>query len=452
MKITPEGLKKSLQTELVPFSKNVLMNGTGKQVQARIQRNPDPVLVHLAQTDEREYARMIRNNIAIGTAKRNADNIVLDPGYSIVKGRGGKSKKSAKVLKEFAEAFVKRIKGFDGVVRKKALEAIYYGWRPFEGIYDYKFRHKGETKWVPKLLIEKMPEDFRFTTGRELVYYKSFSNPVLFDLEGADKGKFFVCTYDSINNPYGESKLSGAWLADYARSRFFEYFSLGMQRSMGLVKATEGVSGVGAASKSVETVQAELQEILDVLNSHNILINKSGWMVELLNDISFSEGWLGAISFLDSALSNYISVGSLSYAQGEFSSRSQSTVHADSAKMQGRTDAIQIDAFFTDMIRTVIDLNYADVDDADYPELVSNLRLEADIKVVEAMARMGAKIDLDIVASQHRISLATADTKNVSEQPGRTAGKPETARVGAKEENGKAEEESREERDRSDEN
>lgn len=439
-----------LYKEQVRINKQVVnLYGTSVNKEVQIFRNPDPVLMYLANSDESEFRKMERNNTSISTARKNIDSLILEKGYSIKRGPGSKNKKPAKLLKEFIESALRSAHMFN-LVRKLALDFIYWGWRPFEVVYRTDFKFKGQSRWAPYKIIEKVPEMFRFTLDRNLVYLDEMNNSILYDINGKDAAKFAIFTFDSINNPYGKARYSDVWLLDHVKQRFLELFSIGMQRSFGVIKASEMASAPGA--KSADNIVGEIEDIIEYLNSNNVLVSKSGWTLEILSDIKFSEGWVQAIEYLDRNISSAVAIGSLSYEQGAFSSRSQASVHSDSSKRDAVVSAIQADDNFTKFIRTVCDLNFADIDPDDYPSFSSRITEDVDIKLVEAMANMGAPIDLDYYAEFHNVKLADENTKNASIPPGRGPGKPETARTTSKEKEIKADEEARSERDRSDEN
>ena len=286
--------KKRLQNEVVPFSDEVFQLGG-----IPIVDNPDPILRFMARQNEEFYRTMERSELAIYAAKQHRVSALLSEGSEVIEGPSGS--KRALMLKDFTIQFLKRIPMWT-TVQEKMLDAIYWGWRPLEVFWDFEMQFKGRRFWGINSIREKMPEDFRFTEDRILVFVGDqlgTNEFIAFD-RPEDQYHWLICSAGSTNNPYGDALYKNVWLIWYIKNRFMQMWSQGMERSLGVLKAKEEFSfNSPDRAKSVGELATELQEITKRLSQNNILIERAGWTLDFITDIEFSEGWQHPLAYCD---------------------------------------------------------------------------------------------------------------------------------------------------------
>lgn len=418
----PKSERKFLTKELSSFSQDQVY---------RIKRtslisNPDPVLSYLAMQDEQAYRIMERNNSAVGSSRFRRDSNVLSDGSSIVVGSSGS--RAAKMLRDFTISYFKNIHMWP-TVERKIQDALYVGWRPMEIIYESDFRWKRSNYWVPSTFREKNQEGFKFTAERNLARQNSINGDYEIYESDLDKLKWLVCTYGSLDNPYGNGIYQRVWLTHFARDQFFEMFTQGMQRSMGMMKLKEGFKGMtedvaGLDSSNPQEVMTsitgEIQSILTVLNSHNVLIERGGWTIDFLNNVSFADGWIKAIEYIDRQLHLMIATENLSWQDTENGSRANGVVGAQSSQKTAREDARVRDSWITDLIiRRTAELNFGEIDPEDLPHFMSHVRMPLDINIVKSAYDMEFPLDGEEVARRLYLPIATEETKTKIQSQGK---------------------------------
>lgn len=411
--------RKFLEKELIPFGSSITRNISP----SGIFGNPDPVLLYLANNDERAYRIMERNDSAVKSGRQNRDNKILSQGSSIQIGRS--KSRAAKMLHDFTIQWFKRIK-YLNQVRIRSLDAMYHGWRPLENTYS-EFSFKGKTYIVPTTIREKDQENFRYTQDRNLAHYDRYKGEyVIFDSRIA-KLKWFCPFYGSTNNPYGTGIYQSAFLIHFAKDKFFEMFTQGMQRSMGTLKAKQtGFGGMvaPAASRATEdvinpketmnNVVNDIRQIMDVFNSQNILVEKAGWSLEFLTNISFTDGWIKALDYVDKQITLIVASEILSFQEGKFGSRSQSVVHDESGNKTSMVDGTWFDETWNDsFIIPVLEYNHGEIDPDDAPQQVSNCRIPLTLADCKTALEMGMDLNRDEIARRFNLPIADEDTENV---------------------------------------
>jgi hypothetical protein len=438
---------KHIRKEVVPFSNSMgmLLNGTA------IIGNPDPVLMYLARRGEEAYRIMERNEPkAIFAARQNRDGKLLSGGSEILVGEGKTEK--AKRIHAFVVAAFRRIEQWPAV-EARMLDAIYWGWRPMELVWDTGFRFKRKTYWAIARIIDKYPEQFRFTIDRELVWVDPQTGEHIIYNRPGDELKWMICTYGSVDNPYGDGLYKRVWLLQYAKSRFFEMFAKGMERSMGIVSISHGFNRPAGPAEvamikdnrppgeAMEAITDDIRDAIDYFNVHNIWLQVGGYRMELLTDVAFSEGWVGAMNYIDDAMSLAVATESLSFQEAQYGSRAQSVVHDRSGMRTAITDARFRDNWINEqLIRKLVETNYGDVDPGDMPKFRSKVRREVSLDQIKTFVDMGGETDADKVALEFSIPPVEDDTENVLKAVELTPG-PETKEPGSAEEEVEDEEE-----------
>lgn len=419
----PAKEKKFLQKELIPFSSGL----TRQYSNLGLTSNPDPVLLYLACNDERAYRIMERNDPAVGSGREKRDNNLFSQGTSIRRGAG--KGRASKMLQEFTISWFRRIRNLTEVKRKVA-DGLYHGWRPLENTFE-AIDFKGKTYMIPTIIREKDQEHFRFTPQRDIAYFdRNTGNYLIFD-NPISRLKWFKSSFGSLNNPYGKGIYQSAFLVHFARDKFFEMFAQGMQRSMGVIKAKQNglanLSGPAASRASEDIMNAEavmqsvvtdIQDILEVFNSQNILLERAGWTIDFLNNVQFADGWIKALEYVDKQITLVVATESLSFQEGKFGSRAQAVMHSESGNKTAMVDGSWFDEQFNDMlIVPVLNYNFGEIDPEDYPKQVSHCRIPVSLDDIKKAYDMGLPLDADEIARRFNLPIATEDTENILKLP-----------------------------------
>ena len=375
-----------LAKEIRPFG------DVGMQVAGiKLLNNPDPVLQYLAFKDEELWRTMERSEMAIFNAKQHRIATTVSAGSVVEPGDSGSPR--AEELKDFTVAFLKRIPNWT-TVQAKMLEAIFWGWRPMEVLWDFNFDHKGTTYWGVKTVREHMPELFKFTEDRDLAYVgNGMDQPVIFN-KPQDRFRWMVCTANSTAVPYGEALLKNLWLAYYVKSRFTQMWAQGMERSLGVVKAVQQQALEGDQT-SMAQIKRELSGVLDLLSANNVLVQKAGWILELVSDVEFSEAWQHPLEYLDKQMTLGITAETLTMSVDKAGgSRALGNTQRESLTDLAKMDAKQEEGWVNDqLIRPALELNFGTIAEEDIPKWKSKVHSKLEVETVEAAFQWGAPID-----------------------------------------------------------
>lgn len=393
-----------LKNEVVPFATSDTRNGSVAWVE-----NPDPVLAYVAMKGEEEYRVMERAEPAIRSAKAKRFNTLMSFGSEI---QAGNATKDARELKDWSVAFFKRIQNFS-TVRKLSLDAVTWGWRPMECLWDFDFKIKGKSFWGVKKIYEKKPEAFRFTPDRDLLYVGNRrADPILFN-RWEDKLHWMVCTSGSTDNPYGEAIYRAIWLIYFVKQRFLQMWAQGMARSLGTLKfkqtADPGAQLLGeGAGKSISEIAWELRDVLRTLNEKGVLIERFGWTLELLCDIEFAEGWDKPLKYCDEVMTLALTGETLSMRLGDTGSRAAAQVHRDGLLDFCKDDAKTEESWWNDgLLHPALKLNFGeDIPDELLPHFRSKIHQKIDMQNAQTLFNMGAPIDGERLAQETGVPLA----------------------------------------------
>jgi len=402
-----------LQKEIAPFSRDDMqINGVA------VVSNPDPVLQYLQVSDESHYRMMERSELAISSSIQKRVGTIISAGSDVQLGKSGSEK--AKKYKDFAVALLKAIPDWS-TVQEKALESIFWGWRPMEVILDPNFSFKGESKWGIKEILEKMPEEFKFTVGRDLVYVgDGFNDPILFN-RPEDKLHWWICTSGSTNNPYGEALLRKVWFIWYIKNRFMQMFSTGMERSNGVIMAKQQINLESVSKQAtMADLVGELEDVLSLFSNNNILVQRAGWELEFMGDIEFSEGWKYPLNYCDELIRNGIIGGSLTMQVGDVGSRAAADVHESGTVGIARKDAKVLEGWINDgLIHPYLEVNYGEIEDEDLPKWRSKISNPVNIENAHVLYQLGAPIDGIKLAAEAGVPLVLDPTDDdlVLEKP-----------------------------------
>ena len=398
---------KRLSREIVPFSSTDLIMGKVPYVS-----NPDPVLQYVALKDESEYPLMERAEPAIGSAKRKRMNTLFSFGTEV---QAGNNSKEALDLKDFAVHLLKNIHKWR-TVQRLMYDAIFWGWRPLEAMWQFDLKWRGKPYWAPKEIHEKKNHHFRFTPERELVYVgNGTSDPVVFN-RWEDDYHWLVCTAGSTDNPYGEALYRSIWLIYYVKQQFFQLWAQGMKRSVGVIQAKQTVDATSAlmgaaAAKSVEEIASDLRQVLRYLDQKNVLVSKYGWVLEMLTDVEFSEAWKQPIDYCDEIITIAITGETLSMRLGDVGSRAAAQVHRDGLIDYCKSDAGEIENFVNDELLTpALTLNFGDIPLDLLPKYRSKIHQVVDVEKASKLYNMGLPVDGERLAAEAGVPIALDDS------------------------------------------
>ena len=396
----------TLKKEVVPFTRTTALHRGLAWVE-----NPDPILRNLAATgDESTYRMMVRSEPVLYAEIEKRCDTLLAPGWKLIPGES----KSETAMRNwrFAKAFLRKTKGLETVLRRM-LDARYWGWRPMERTWSTDETFEGSPAWFVTSIKEKYPEDFRFTKDRELAWIRdSFSDPQIMN-KPLDHLKWWTLSSGSTDNPYGNAILMELWLIWYIKSRYTESWSIGMNRSMGILKASESLEGADkvtgepgiSSGKTFAEAQAELMEIINHLNTNNVLIQKDGWVIDFLNNVAFAEGWKEPLQYSDNLMAMAISTEPGAMRSGSIGSRSALETTRKSLVDRAKEDGKWQEDQLGEHIRLGIEVNFGLQEDEDLPSFLFKLGRRAEMEEIQQLANMGAPVDLREVAKDRHIPI-----------------------------------------------
>lgn len=398
---------KRLQKEVVPFGPWEILQGKVPYVS-----NPDPILAYVALKDEEEYQTMERAEPQVFACKKKRLNTLFSYGTEIAPANNSKD---ALDLKDLA---VHMLKGIDrwNTVQRLMMDGVFWGWRPLECMYRFDLDWRGKPYWAPKVIHEKKPQQFRFTPNRELVYVgKGLQNPIVFN-RWEDELHWLICTSGSTDNPYGEALYRSIWLIYHVKNQAFQKWMQGMGRSVGLVKAKQ-TANIGAvidgsdAAKTISEIANEVRTVLQEMDQKGVLIEKSGWTLDVLSDIEFSEGWKMPVSYCDELINIAMTGETLSMKLGDVGSRAAAQVHRDGLMDYCKGDAYALSEWVNDeLIAPFLTLAFGDIPLDLMPKFQSKIHQEANVDRANVLFNMGAPIDGERLAAETGVPLALDDS------------------------------------------
>lgn len=374
--------------------------------------NPDPVLAHLATRGEEEYRVMERSEPAVSSAKGQRVHTLLSAGSIVEAGPSGT--RDAEDLKDWSIHFLKAIPKWPTVLRKM-LDAVYYGWQPIHLVWTPTFTWRGRsTYWGLARALEKPQELFRFTHDRHLVHVGNgiTDEPTVFR-SPAQQMRWLVCTAGSLDSPYGDALFKQVWLIWYIKNRFLEMWATGMGRSLGILKAQEQmpagtglesflptVAGDGGDRKSLPEVAREVWDVLQLMSSNQVLVQRAGWVFEYLTNTHYAEGWRHPLEYCDELIRLAITHESLTLKVGDVGSKAAAETHRKGLIDLAKSDAKELEGWVNDgLLRRAIEWNFGTVDEDDLPRWRTKLGRSIDPERVSALHGAGVEVDWKAVAA-----------------------------------------------------
>lgn len=404
--VSPRPLTDVAKERLSLLSKEILPFGGVAMRSLGMVSNPDPVIAYLSQRGEDTYRIMERSETSISAARQHVDTTILEAGSEVVVGESGSPQ--AEKLRDFAVDFLKRVPRWTEV-QERMLDAVYWGWRPFELLWSPQTARDGEARWFCTAMIEKDPSRFRFTTDRELVLFHTDYRAEPQVLNRPDDWiHWMTCTSGSIDNPYGSAIYQKTWLLWYAKQRFFQLWAQGMERSQGII--TVKSTGAGDLTKTYDEawdeVRTEVQAAIRILRDANVLVSMPGWELGLLSDVKFSEGWQGIVDYCDREMSTSVAGETLSFKEAEFGTRAQGTVHESAGSRVARLRSRKLEGWVNDeLFARAFALNFGEVDPSDMPKWRSKLGRSMDMDVAKFILTNGGKLDGNRIAADGNVPL-----------------------------------------------
>lgn len=386
-------LPAALTKDVSPSVGGVLWPATGAGANSSTTfPRTDPVLVVLSQGNEQEYERMMRTSWAIGGAIQQRTTGLMAHGDQVIQGVS-RSPASA-LLRDFLRAFIDSIPRFY-TLRRQVLKSLYYGWMPIELQWSNEdFRFKGRPRAGIADAKARKPWHYHITTGGDLALNSGLGTGYVYD-QPDDQGRFMIARALDTESPYGESYLRSFWMLYFTAQQFQRMSNEGMQRSLGLIKATRknaNVSGANGAVVSQGKAEAELLNVLKKLRSNNVLIESQSWSLDVIQNtiaktVTEVMDYFGTeqrMAIVGQNLTSKVDGGSYAAAQ----------THGDILDNYLMADAREEMSWWNDgLFRMAIEANFGQVDSDDMPRWQSRIIDRPNMEATQKLYEMGAPVD-----------------------------------------------------------
>lgn len=365
--------------------------------------NRDAVLTKLAPrvpgllwTDERVWLIMERDH-KIAEARRHIESDVFSAEFSIREGKSGSA--GAAKLADFARQLWCRVP-HQRTVMKRIFDAHFWGWRPMQVLVDASMRFEGRPAWAPFKIVDKEPHRVRLTSRDTLVWLPmgwggglEFSGP-------ARHLGWLTWSTGTLDTPYGRGLHHHAFMLWLARREIFRKVQVGVERSLGALKV-KGVAGANASSlqDSIEEVKEDIEALIDLFNSHNIIVETGMWTVDFLDGIDQTASGVKILEHFDDAVMSLYTGVTLTSNIREGGSRAAAEVHKK-VRSEGANDAAleAVEAPITDLLRGFIVAHFGEVDHEDLPYFVSSKRLAVSPDAAKTLFAFGAPLRARVLA------------------------------------------------------
>jgi len=408
---------KTLKNELIPWGPFQDIGAPDDQVY-----NLDEVLRYLARQDERAYEKMEHQDAIVAAGMRRRRRTLLAAGWEI---EPASASPAARLQADYCETLVKRLSKRWEVILDCMYYAIFWGWRPFERIWDMDATWRGKPAWFLRAIREKKPWEFRFTQARDLVYVagqlSNQTDPIFRMDDDENRLRWLICTSGSSENPYGVADLRFVWLLKYCWSEAFKMLFQGTKRSMGLIEVQEGVppslntlsareqGGAGSVgqAKTVEAAGAEFAAALQVLDESGILISRAGYTMKLNADVKYAEGWRFPLEYLDRLKTLFLTGDTLSLSAGTTGSRAAAETKSRECEAYCIADGKELSGWVEQVFGDAIGQQFPDPDPDDAPRFRWNLGREVNLEAAQFYIDNGGRIDGKKFASKFGIPTIT---------------------------------------------
>lgn len=358
----------------------------------------DPVLLYLAQSDEREYEKMRQTDIAISSAIEQRITGLVSKQSEIVEGPAGTA--MSKRLRNFAITMMKNIPNFT-ILRQEVLLAIYYGWRPVSLEWTSDLEFEGRPFWGIKKAVAKKPWNYEFVVqqtpqGQELHLAEVgvAGNVIVYD-KPLDKLRWMICTSGSTETPYGESFLRRLWMLHFISRTFEQMGAKAMQRALGVIKASQqgSVTGQLGAAAVDSKIESDLKTILDRLTANNILMETQGWQLDFVDAGNLPKNHNEMMGYFNN-LKRIAIVGQNLTSEVKGGSFAATREHSTILESFFQTDAMVEASWYNDqMILPALEFNFGTLDPNEVPRWKSKIFSEPDLDATKAFFDMGGTVD-----------------------------------------------------------
>lgn len=317
---------------------------------------------------------------------------------------GAKPTQDAEDLRDFAAAFWQRIPQTHYIL-SAVLDAIFWGWRPLQLIWNasdarrpsvWQWRPTRSTRGparlvhTPSAIIDKRPDDFRFTHDRKLALVRGgFAVEEIFRGEEQEL-RWWAPSYSSLDNPYGESTIrtSGAAVMVEAKLRVRTAMLTGADRAAGVAILRK--KGGGNTSKAFADVMADLRAYLELMTSKNLMVQPPDWEIDYLTNATHMASYGDLCRYLDAGTWLALTgtqlgahIGQTAASGSRAAMRTELEVRSDKVRADGRWLGDQV----SELGERVIRWNFEGVDPVDLPRFRRRRELKAENLSVYVAAR-----------------------------------------------------------------
>ena len=270
----------------------------------------DPVLSTLAEfPDQREYFAMWRLPEIFDPWRHMTSSIFSAP-FEI---QAGRSTPAARILRDRAQHIWHGLRPGDRhIVLQRLLDAEWFGWRPMQLVLERRTwpgagEGSREEVWVPGRIVDKPPENFRFTPDaeRRMVFLPGLGQPpVIFSPEEVRAG-WLTPRVRTLDDPYGLGLGMFAWMIWRIAESVSTKFYGAVDREWGMVKVTRRNSGKPVREEILE-LQDDVAAMLEYFNSENVLLEVQGYAVEFIERLEFISSGVELLRHLRTSIQTLI--------------------------------------------------------------------------------------------------------------------------------------------------
>jgi hypothetical protein len=303
--------------------------------------------------------------------------LVLGPSQSV----------AAQTLLEFGNSVLARIPFLDQAYRL-ILDSVKWGWRPMQILLDPDARFRGRQVWMPSKLVDQKPWFFRFTTDGKFVH-RGTAGTREFTEEEFKLG-WLIAKSGSIGDVYGTPLYRDIWFLWRAKTQSTEKMFLAIDRALGLFK----VKSTGPPSVSVKDVVTEVEEILSTLTTRNVLVERPGISMEMLDTKDFSKEFLDVLRYLDGRIRTAITGETLTAEAPPIGSFALAKVHQVVRTDYAIEDAKVLMQTMNELIWRFIGFNFPEPDMDDLPRFENRIIDRVNMEHAKLLWDMQGPVDL----------------------------------------------------------
>jgi len=380
----------------------------------------DPVLARLAhENPHRLYQRLGITDATVAGAWSQIVTCLLAYPIDLLpasskQGYGREPSRAQRRMHRYVQSAIDQVTMWETVLCR-ALDAVAWGWRPFEITYDRDLYVMGTRYWRPVTMREKDPSLFRFNGNRDLVLVATRES-MIFDGPD-DPARWWLCQSGSLDCPYGIGLFQPAWLPSYLKSQYLTLWKAGLTRQNGVLRVKSSKpadvnltnpSTAVSPRQTVSAVVAAAREMMRAVNEDGILVTMNGF------EASFEEGltasadtFQGPISYLDGLINLVLLGQQLTAASAkDTSSRAAGEVARKTTIDRARGVGGSLVGMLNVLVGMLCRLNFGDdADPADFPYWRSQIDRTSKLDAAAKLFAMGAIIDGNQLAEDSGVPL-----------------------------------------------